>query len=106
MATNERKTHPTSRQLDALRRMVKDKAAGQIGTPISRDIFNQMRRRGWIWSTGDTYDRYSWQRLVARLPIAMIDTKGLEIVEAYKDFYFIKKPGQMSKFTDGTTVLR
>jgi hypothetical protein len=86
--------------------MVKDKAAGRLGTPISRDIFNQMLRKGWIWTTGDTHDRYSWQRLIARLPIAMIDVKGLEIVEAYKDFYFITMPGQISKLTNGTITLR
>jgi hypothetical protein len=67
---------------------------------------NQMLRKGWIWTTGDTYDRYSWQRLVARLPIAMIDDKGVEIVEDYKNFRYTKTPGQLSKFTDGTTVLR
>lgn len=45
-------------------------------TPMELRLLRQLEKRGLAYSIGNTYDRYAWQKLVARLHLGHLTPQG------------------------------
>lgn len=62
----------------ALRRIV---AGGVDGAPIDKRLFTALKRKGLVYSVS-TFDRMSWNKVTASLPVALIEPGRRAEVEA------------------------
>ena len=76
----------TKRQEKALRRAYAD---SDHALALSRDLANQLVRRGLASLTGQVYERTEWNRVTARLPVVVLTPTGVsvaaELVNALKN---------------------
>jgi len=72
-----KKISVTDAERKALRRIV---AGGADGAPIDKRLFASLKRKGLVYSIS-TYDRTAWNKVIASLPVALIEPAKRAAVE-------------------------